>query len=96
MRSMTPRTWALWLWTVAAIAVGIVIVATVKDAPQETCDYCWISAPSDQTILLGALFFAWLLGLLLIVIVAAIVGAVRHDREIRQFVKARQREPRRF
>src|SRR5689334_13980036 len=100
MPTKKPRNWGLAVWTVAAIVAGIVIAVAVKNPPPETCDYCWIQTPTGQAAAVYVLFGVWLLGLLLILIVDWLVrsriAAVRERRELRPFVEAREREPRRF
>ena len=84
MPRIRPREWALALWTIGAIAVGVVIhVAVDNPAPSSSCDYCWLDF-DEKGVDYEALFVAWAFGCLLILSVDWLVRAELRRRANRR------------
>jgi hypothetical protein len=91
------RNLAMVLWTVAAIGGGVLYY--LSRPPEEPQGPSTFGAPGPD-FLSGIeyvfFFFCWLVGLFVIWLLALLAEVIRERREMREILKKRKEEPRRF
>jgi hypothetical protein len=94
------RNLAMFLWTLAAIGSAVLFdLSRPPEAPEapEAPSSFFSPGPDFMSGLEYVPFFVgWMLGLLVVCVVALLAEAIQDRREMREILKRREQEPRRF